>query len=195
MPTITDIPPMDTDPMVPTPTTDLMDTTLLARGLLMLSPLLMLMPTTTDIPPMDTDPMVPTPTTDLMDITLLARGLLMLVPTTTDIPPMDTDPMVLTPTTDLMDITLLARGLLMLSPLLMPTTTDMLLPMPTDPMVLTPTEPDTTDTGKLPISTKDLPSSRNENQLPQPATKDLKFPFLFVPLIPFSAFKFMYHHM
>merc|ERR1712107_925890 len=58
-------------------------------------------------------------------------------------------------------------------------------------MVLTPTEPDTTDTGKLPISTKDLPSSRNENQLPQPATKDLKFPFLFVPLIPFSAFKFM----
>merc|ERR1712107_306513 len=127
------------------------DTTLLARGLLMLSLLLMLMPTTTDIPPMDTDPMLPTPTTDLMATTLLARGLLML------------------------------------SPLLMPTTTDMLPPMPTDP--------DTTDTGKLPISTKDLPSSRNENQLPQPATKDLKFPFLFVPLIPFSAFKFMYHHM
>merc|ERR1712211_26550 len=124
-----------------------------ARGLLMLSLLLMLMLTTMDIPPMDTDPMVPTPTTDLMDTMLLARGLLML-------------------------------GLLLM---LMPTTTDMLLPMPTDPMVLTPTEPDTTDTGKLPISTKDLPSSRNENQLPQPATKDLKFPFLFVPLIPFSA--------
>merc|ERR1711962_893618 len=148
---------MDTDPMVPSPT--LMATTLSARGLLLLSLLLMLMPITMDIPPMDTDPMVPTPTTDLMDITLLARGLLML------------------------------------SPLLMLTTTDMLPPMPTDPMVLTPTEPDTTDTFKLPISTKDLPSSRNENQLPQPATKDLKFPFLFVPLIPFSAFKFMYHHM
>merc|ERR1712168_1644397 len=189
MPTTTDIPPMDIDLMAPTPTTDLMAITQLARGLLMLSLLLMLMPTTTDIPPMDIDLMAPTPTTDLMAITPLARGLLML--TTTDIPPMDTDPMVLTPTTDLMDITLLARGLLMLSPLLMPTTTDMLLPMPTDPMVLTPTEPDTTDTGKLPISTKDLPSSRNENQLPQPATKDLKFPFLFVPLIPFSAFKFM----
>merc|ERR1711962_977799 len=117
---------MDTDPMVPSPT--LMATTLSARGLLMLSLLLMLMPITMDIPPMDTDPMVPTPTTDLMDITLLARGLLML------------------------------------SPLLMLTTTDMLPPMPTDPMVLTPTEPDTTDTFKLPISTKDLPSSRNENQ-------------------------------
>merc|ERR1712107_735799 len=103
--------------------------------------------------------------------------LLMLMPTT-DIPPMDTDPMLPTPTTELM-----------------PTTTDMLPPMPTDPMVLPPTESDTTDTGKLPISTKDLPSSRNENQLPPPATKDLKFPFLFVPLIPFSAFKFMYHHM
>merc|ERR1711962_1464582 len=116
---------MDTDPMVPSPT--LMDTTLLARGLLMLSPRLMLMPITMDIPPMDTDPMVPTPTTDLMDTMLLARGLLML------------------------------------SPLLMPITTDMLPPMPTDPMVLTPTEPDTTDTFKLPILTKDLPSSRNEN--------------------------------
>merc|ERR1719495_1280859 len=144
--------------MVPTPTTDLMDTTLLARGLLILSLLLMLMPTTMD---------------------------------TLDLEPMDTDLMVPTPTTDLMATTLLARGLLMLSPLLMPTTTDMLPPMPTDPMVLTPTEPDTTDTFKLPISTKDLASSRNENQLPQPATKDLKFPFLFVPLIPFSAFKFM----
>merc|ERR1712107_623048 len=146
------------------------------------SPRLTPMPTT----------MVDTTDLELMDTTLLARGLLMLslllmlMPTTTDIPPMDTDPMA---------TTLLARGLLMLSPLLMPTTTDMLPPMPTDPMVLTPTEPDTTDTGKLPISTKDLPSSRNENQLPQPATKDLKFPFLFVPLIPFSAFKFMYHHM
>merc|ERR1711962_1792972 len=107
---------MDTDPVVPTPTTELMDTMLLARGLLMLSLLLMLMPTTTDIPPTDTDPMVPTPTTDLMATTLLARGLLML------------------------------------SPLLMPTTTD---------------------TFKLPISTKDPSSSRNENQLPQPATKDL----------------------
>merc|ERR1719373_257193 len=59
---------LDTDlpmPMVPTPT--LMDTTLLARGLLMLSPLLMLMLTTdtTAMPvhmPMDTDPTVPTPT-------------------------------------------------------------------------------------------------------------------------------------
>merc|ERR1719244_2263780 len=113
---------------------------------------------------------------------------------TLDLEPMDTDPMVPTPTTDLMDTTLLARGLLMLSPLLMPTTTD-IPPMDTDLMVPTPTEPDTTDTIKLPISTNDLPSSRNENQLPQPATKDLKFPFLFVPLIPFSAFKFMYHHM
>merc|ERR1712180_574035 len=156
---------------------------------------------TTDLEPMDTDPMVPYPT--LMDTTLSARGLLMLSPRlmlmpitmvdTTDLEPMDTDPMVPTPT--LMDTMLLARGLLMLSPLLMLmlTTTDMLPPMPTDPMVLTPTEPDTTDTFKLPILTKDLPSSRNENQLPQPATKDLKFPFLFVPLIPFSAFKFMYH--
>merc|ERR1719244_527405 len=59
--------PMDTDPMVPTPTTGLMDTTLLARGLLMLSPLLMLMLTTDTMAmpvpmPMDTDPMVPTPT-------------------------------------------------------------------------------------------------------------------------------------
>merc|ERR1712107_831176 len=67
-------------------------TTLLARGLLMLSLLLMLMPTTMDIPPMDTDPMLPTPTTDLMDTTLLARGLLMLspllMPTTTDMPPL-----------------------------------------------------------------------------------------------------------
>merc|ERR1711973_597130 len=140
-----------------------MATTLLARGLLMLSPRLMLMPTTMDIPPMDTDPMVPTHTTDLMATTLLARGLLML-------------------------------SLLLM---LMPTTMDTLdlEPMDTDPMVPTPTEPDTTDTIKLPISTKDLPSSRNENQLPQPATKDLKFPFLFVPLIPFSAFKFVYHHM
>merc|ERR1712107_590987 len=126
----------------------------------------------TDLEPMDTDPMAPTPTTDLMATTLLARGLLMLslllmlMPTTMDILPMDTDPM-------------------------LPTPTDMLPPMPTDPMVLPPTEPDPTDTGKLPISTKDLPSSRNENQLPPPATKDLKFPFLFVPLIPFSAFKFM----
>merc|ERR1712107_658875 len=116
---------------------------------------------TTDLEPMDKDHMVPSPT--LMDTTLLARGLLMLslllmlIPTTTYIPPMDTDPMLPTPTTDLMATTLLARGLLMLSPLLMlmPTTTDMLPPMPTDPMVLTPTEPDTTDTGKLPISTKD----------------------------------------
>merc|ERR1712198_744678 len=122
----TDLEPMDTDPMVPSPT--LMDTMLLARD--------MLMPTTmvdtTDLEPMDTDLMVPTPTTDLMATTLLARGLLMLslllmpMPTITDIPPMDTDPMV-------------------------PTPTDMLPPMPTDPMVLTPTEPDTTDTGKLPI--------------------------------------------
>merc|ERR1712168_1122865 len=58
---------MATDPMVPTPTTGLMATTLLARGPLMLSPLLMLMLTTdtTAMPvpmPMDTDPMVPTPT-------------------------------------------------------------------------------------------------------------------------------------
>merc|ERR1712180_507746 len=119
----------------------------------------------------------------------------MLMPTTMDtldLEPMDTDPMVPTPTTDLMDTTLLARGLLMLSLLLMlmPTTMD-IPPTDTDPMVPTPTEPDTTDTFKLPISTKDPSSSRNENQLPQPATKDLKFPFLFVPLIPFSAFKFM----
>merc|ERR1719336_2367361 len=52
---------MATDPMLPTPTTPL------ARGPLMLSPLLMLMLTmdTTAMPvpmPMDTDPMVPTPT-------------------------------------------------------------------------------------------------------------------------------------
>merc|ERR1719474_1687545 len=100
---------MATDLMVPTPMdTGLMDTTLLARGLLMLSPLLMLMLTTDTtamlVPmPMATDPMVPTPTTDLMDTTLLARGLLMLMPTTdtTAMPvpmPMDTDPMVPTPT-------------------------------------------------------------------------------------------------
>merc|ERR1719370_864263 len=78
-----DLEPMATDPMVPTPTTGLMDTTLLARGPLMLSPLLMLMLTTDTtamlVPmPMATDPMVPTPTTGLMDTTLLARGLLML---------------------------------------------------------------------------------------------------------------------
>merc|ERR1711962_651209 len=60
----------DTDPMVPTLTTDLMATTPLARGPLMPSPLLMPMPTTdtTAMPvPMptamlDTEPMVPTPT-------------------------------------------------------------------------------------------------------------------------------------
>merc|ERR1711872_287331 len=82
---------------------------LLARGLLMLSPLLMLMPTTTDmdILPMDTDPMVPSPTTDLMDTMPLVRGLLMLSPllmpmptTDMDILPMDTDPMLPTPPTD-----------------------------------------------------------------------------------------------
>merc|ERR1711962_509359 len=81
----TDLEPMATDPMVPTPTTGLMDITLLARGLLMLSPLLMLMLTTDTtamlVPmPTDTDPMVPTPTTGLMATTLLARGLLMLSP-------------------------------------------------------------------------------------------------------------------
>merc|ERR1712126_136454 len=98
--------PMDTDPMVPTPTTGPMDTTLLARGPLMLSPLLMLMLTTDTtamlVPmPTDTDPMVPTPTTGLMDTTLLARGLLMLSTDTTAMPvpmPMDTDPTVPTPT-------------------------------------------------------------------------------------------------
>merc|ERR1711962_1380655 len=61
-------PTTDTDPMVPTFTTDLMATTPLARGPLMPSPLLMPMPTTdtTAMPvPMptavlDTEPMVPT---------------------------------------------------------------------------------------------------------------------------------------
>merc|ERR1719186_2297700 len=148
-----DLEPMDTDLMVPTPTTELMATSM----------------DTLDLEPMDTDLMVPTPTTELMATSM----------DTLDLEPMDTDLMVPTPTTDLMATTLLARGLLMLSPLLMPTTTD-IPPMDTDLMVPTPTEPDTTDTIKLPISTKDLPSSRNENQLPQPATKDLKFPFLFV---------------
>merc|ERR1712211_80909 len=94
--------------MVPIPTTGPMDTTLLARGPLML---ILTTDTTAMLVPMlmDTDPMVPTPTTGLMDTTLLARGLLMLslllmlMPTTdtTAMPvpmPMDTDPTVPTPT-------------------------------------------------------------------------------------------------
>merc|ERR1711962_1042584 len=101
-----------------------MATTPLARGLLMLMP--MLMPTTMvdtmDLEPMATDPMVPTPTTGPMATTLLARGLLMLSP------------------------------LLML--MLTTDTTAMPVPMlmDTDLMVPTPTELDTTDTGKPALS-------------------------------------------
>merc|ERR1711962_1876446 len=104
--------------MVPTPTTDLMATTPLARGPLMPSPLLMLMPTTdtTAMPvPMptamlDTEPMVPTPM--LMATTPLARGplmpsprlMLMLMLTTEPTAMLDTDlpmPTVPTPITEL----------------------------------------------------------------------------------------------
>merc|ERR1711973_547972 len=133
-------------------TTGLMDTTLLARGPLMLSPLLMLMLTTDTtamlVPmPTDTDPMVPTPTTGLMDTTLLARGLLMLSP------------------------------LLML--MLTTDTTAMPVPMPmdTDPTVPTLTELDTTDTGKPDIPTK-IPSEFQKSATT--SENDLKFPFLFV---------------
>merc|ERR1719370_430383 len=124
--------------MVPTPTTGLMDTTLLARGPLMLSPLLMLMLTTDTtamlVPmPMATDPMVPTPTTGLMDTTLLARGPLMLSPL-----------LMLMPTTD---------------------TTAMPVPMPmdTDPMVPTPTELDTTVTIEPSHPTKDPPKIKTSS--------------------------------
>merc|ERR1712042_339095 len=140
-----DLEPMATDPMVPTPTTEAMATTQLARGLLMLMPLLMLMLTTDTtamlVPmPMATDPMVPTPTTGLMDTTLLARGLLMLSP------------------------------LLML--MLTTDTTAMPVPMPmdTDPTVPTPTELDTTDTGKPAIPNPNIfRIPKNQNRQPQPA--------------------------
>merc|ERR1711926_28892 len=126
-----DTPDLDTDPMEPTPTA--MDlTTPSARGLLMLSLLLMPMPTMvdttvlepTDTPDLDTDPMELTPT---------AMELTAMLPTPTAME-------LTTPS---------ARGLLMLSPPLMPMptlvdTTDMvdMLPTPTDmPAELMPTLP------------------------------------------------------
>merc|ERR1712219_12392 len=93
-----------------------------ARGLLMLSPLLMPMPT-------------------MVDTTVLEP---------TDTPDLDTDPMAMLPTPTAMELTTpSARGLLMLSPPLMPMptmvdTTDMvdMLPTPTDmPAELMPTLP------------------------------------------------------
>merc|ERR1719300_1014037 len=100
---------MELTAMLPTPTAMEL-TTPLARGLLMLSLLLMPMPT-------------------MVDTTVLEP---------TDTPDLDTDPMELTPTA--MELTApSARGLLMLSPPLMPMptmvdTTDMvdMLPTPTD---------------------------------------------------------------
>merc|ERR1711973_119903 len=134
----TDTPDLDTDPMEPTPTameltamlptpTAMELTTPSARGLLMLSLLLMPMPT-------------------MVDTTVLEP---------TDTPDLDTDPMelILTamePTPTAMELTTpSARGLLMLSPPLMPMptmvdTTDMvdMLPTPTDmPAELMPTLP------------------------------------------------------
>merc|ERR1719295_2254315 len=105
----------DTGPMVPTPM-PMVPTT--ERGLLMLSPRLMLMPTTLDM----VDSMVDT------DMPVLAMVDTPMVPT----------PMPMVPTTE--------RGLLMPSPRLMPTMplTDMVSPMldtamPVLPMVMVPT--------------------------------------------------------
>merc|ERR1712240_686744 len=139
--------------------TEAMDADILARGLLMLSPLLMLMPTM-DTTVLAMPDMLDIPTDLPMDTDTLARGLLMLSPLlmlmpTTDITVLDmvlAMPDMLDIPTDLpmVDTDTLARGLLMLSPLLMlmPTmdTTAMLLPtaMP-DLMLLTPMDTDLTD--------------------------------------------------
>merc|ERR1711973_785616 len=101
----TDTPDLDTDPMAMLPTPTAMELTATsARGLLMLSPLLMPMPTMvdttvlepTDTPDLDTDPMAMLPPPTAMELTA------MLPPPTA---------MELTPPSE--------RGLLMLSLLLM----------------------------------------------------------------------------
>merc|ERR1719495_3076827 len=137
--------------MVPTPTTDLMATTPLARGPLMPSPLLMPMPTTdtTAMPvPMptamlDTEPMVPTPM--LMATTPLARGPLM-------------------PSPRLMLMLMLTTDTTVM-PVPMPTAMlDTDLPMPTVP---TPTELDTTVTIEPSNPTKDPPKIKTSSHKQQ----------------------------
>merc|ERR1711915_1056120 len=100
---------------------------LMARGLLMLSPLLMLMPTT-DTMVLDTVHMDMDIPTVMEHTELMARGLLMLSPLlmlmpTTDTTVLDTVHMDMDIPTVMEHIELMARGLLMLSPLLMPTIT------------------------------------------------------------------------
>merc|ERR1711951_109081 len=118
---------MELTAMLPTPTAMEL-TTPSARGLLMLSPLLMPMPTIVDTtvlepmdtPDLDTDPMAMLPTPTAMELTTPSeRGLLMLslllmpmptmVDTTvlepTDTPDLDTDPMAMLPTPTAMELT------------------------------------------------------------------------------------------
>merc|ERR1711951_154442 len=105
----TDTPDLDTEPMAMLPTPTAMElTTPSARGLLMLSPLLMPMPTMADTPDLDTDPMAMLPTPTAMELTAMlptptamelttpsARGLLMLSPPLMPMPTMaDTTDMV-----------------------------------------------------------------------------------------------------
>merc|ERR1711926_51650 len=135
----TDTPDLDTDPMELTPTameltamlptpTAMELTTPSARGLLMLSPLLMPMPTMvdttvlepTDTPDLDTDPMAMLPTPTAMELTAML------------------------PTPTAMDLTTPSeRGLLMLSLLLMP------MPIMVDTTVLEPTDTPDLDTDPM----------------------------------------------
>merc|ERR1719374_422151 len=170
---------LDTDPMLlPTMVATTVESMLLARDLLMLSPRLMLMPTMVDTTVLDTL-LLDTPTLDMLD-------MLDMLP-----PPILPDPTLSLPTdtdlTVLLMSTLLARGLPMLRLMLMPTTVDTMvdtppldtptldtptldmldmLPLPTvmpDPTLSLPTDTELTDMVDMPTRFR-IPANLNYQQ-------------------------------